>query len=201
MWPPNATSFRHKLHATRLPHRVKDPLRCSLKKTNPAGSFGSVLLLGMGKWAQISLETFGEATEFRGVDVLLGISCSRPFGGKNHGANCFKGHAMVELLEMKLKNYRLTMANYRELGFMADISIFNDHLQDLELYKQKQMWCLFLPLSPPLSPDLYFSAERPAYKPTKNVVPQELEVGLLPRDNPSNSPASWPDSKNLFITT
>jgi hypothetical protein len=57
------------------------------------------------------------------------------------------------------------MANYRELGFMADTSIFNDHLQDLELYKQKKMWCLFLPLSPPLSPDLCFSAERPAYKP------------------------------------
>ena len=31
------------------------------------------------------------------------------------------------------------MANYRELGFMADTSIFNDHLQDLELYKQKKM--------------------------------------------------------------
>ena len=75
---------------------------------------------------------------------------------------------------------------------MADISIFNDHLQDLELYKQKKMWCLFLPLSPPLSPDLCFSAERPEYKPTKNVVPPELEVGLLPHDNPSNSPASWP---------
>ena len=40
-------------------------------------SFGSILLLGMGKWAQIPLEAFGEATKFRGVDVLLGISCRK----------------------------------------------------------------------------------------------------------------------------
>ena len=68
----------------------QDPLRFSLKKTNPAGSVGSVLLLGMGKWAQVSLEAFGEATEFRGVDVLLGISSSRPFGGKTTGPTVLK---------------------------------------------------------------------------------------------------------------
>jgi len=64
----------------------------SLAQSARYPTFGSVLLLGMGKLAQISLVAFGEAAEFRGVDVLLGISCSRPLR---------RSGAMVELLEIK----------------------------------------------------------------------------------------------------
>ena len=92
------------------------------------------------------------------------------------------------------------MANYRELGFMADTSIFNDHLQDLELYKQKKCGvssCPFLPHSLQTSA----SQLKDPHTKQKNVVPPSYKLVYYPIITHLTAPPRGRDSKNLFITS